>query len=55
MNSNVDTVLLVVMEFSAFIDLYAGDGTALLPAAEIFLKVKDITRGTGYIQFFRID
>jgi len=48
-------LVLVVMEFSAFINLYAGNGTALLPAAEIFLKVKDVTQGTGYIQFFRID
>ena len=43
------------MEFPALCQLNPGDGTGLLPAAEIFLEVKDIALCAGYIQFFWID
>jgi hypothetical protein len=43
------------MEFPALCQLNPGDGTGLLPAAEIFLEVKDIALCAGHIQFFWID
>ena len=43
------------MELFAFIHLYAGNGTGLPSAVEIFLEVKDIPLCTGNIQFFWIN
>jgi len=43
------------VELSAFVYLYAGNGTALFSAAEIFLKIENIALRTGHIQSFGVN
>lgn len=42
------------MIFPAFYQLYPGDGAGMLPAAEILLEVKNVTKGAGHIQFLGV-